>query len=182
MLKTFIALALAGGSFAVVHAQAIPTATRRLDIQVGGEYVNANSDYSRSRDNGYGIYADADFWHGLGAEAEFHFVSDEDPNTNVYERTYEIGARYSRHYGRFQPYAKLMVGRGVFNYQANFSNLAYNLGALGAGTDVHITRHINARFDYEYQHWFSFSRNGDPSLRNDSLTPDMLSGGVAYHF
>jgi hypothetical protein len=182
MLKTLIALTLAGGA-CIAHAQALPTASRLADAQVGGLYVNADSDYSRSRFNGYGIYGDLDFHHGFGAEAEFHFVGDGDPNTNVYERTYEIGARYSRHYGRYQPYAKLMIGRGVFNYSFNVANLAYNIGAIGIGSDIRVKRHFNVRVDYEYQKWLSFPEQGTPGLtNNNSLSPTLLSAGAAYHF
>ena len=162
-------------------SQASPTATRFADLQVGGGFVNGNSDYSRSRFNGYDIYGDLDFHHNFGAEAEYHYISDGDPNTHVYQRTYEIGARYSRHFGPYQPYAKLMIGRGVHNYNYDVANFAYNIGAIGGGTDIRIRRHFNARLDYEYQRWSSFRRNPS-SLPNDSLTPSMLSVGLAYHF
>ncbi|NYF81214.1 outer membrane beta-barrel protein [Granulicella arctica] len=181
MLKGLLLLTLLAGASGA-YAQAKPTASRLLDLQAGGLFINANSDYARSRFNGYGAYADGDFYHGFGAEAEFRYITDQDPYVNLHEHTYEIGPRYSRHYGRFQPYAKLLIGRGVFNYPENTANLAYNLGALGAGTDIRIFRHVNARIDYEYQHWFSFKRNGLPSDPNDSLSPDALSAGIAYHF
>jgi hypothetical protein len=180
VLRALLIITLVGvASFA--GAQALPTASRVGELQVGGLFANANSDYSRSRFNGYGVYADMDFHHGLGVEAVYHFISDQDPNTNVYERTYEIGARYSRHYGRFQPYAKVLVGRGVFNYPENTANFAYNLGALGGGTDIRVRRHIYGRVDFEYQKWFGFAKNFD-STPNDSISPTILSGGFAYRF
>lgn len=180
MLKKLILFSLFVGA-TLSYAQAKPTASRLGDVQAGGLFVNANSDYARSRFNGYGVYADFDFFHGLGAEAEYRFISDQDDQVNIYERTYEIGARYSRHYGRFQPYGKFMYGRGVFNYAYNTANLAYNLFSIGGGTDIRIYRHVNARVDYEYQQWLNFSRDGY-SPRNDGLTPTAISGGLAYHF
>jgi len=180
LLKIALILSLLGGASAA-HAQASFAATRTLDVQVGGLYINANSDYSRSRFNGYGIYGDVDFKHHFGVEGAFHYISDQDSYVNIYERTYEVGGRYVRHYGRFSPYAKVMYGRGVFNYPENTANLAYNLVGLGAGTDIRVLRHLNGRVDYEYQKWFSFAKDAS-SPRSDSLTPNLLSAGFAYHF
>jgi hypothetical protein len=183
MLKWIVIATFFAGS-GLAHGQASATASRAGDLQVGASFMNGNSDYARSRFNGYGIYADLDFHHGFGVEAEFRTINDGDPfpQTNVYERTYQVGGRYSRHYGRFQPFGKLLVGRGVLNYPYNSANLAYNMGSVGVGTDIRIRRHINARVDYEYQKWFSFSKDGSPNTNNDSLTPTILSGGFAYHF
>jgi len=172
ILKGLIVLTLA--AFATrAQAQASATATRLADGQVGVSYVNGQSDFEIDRYNGYGIYANLDFHRGFGIEADFHFMSDHTPS-NIYERTYEIGGRYSRHYGRFQPYAKAMVGRGVFNQAYGVSNLAYNLLAVGVGTDYRIVPRINARVEYEYQDWLSFQDKG--------LNPSLLSVGLAYHF
>ena len=118
-------------------------------------------------------------------EGEFHQINDPDPKEfGVYERTYEIGPRYVLHHGRYNPYAKLMYGRGVFNYPlmldpvtqnlTQTANLAYNIGAIGAGLDYRILPGLNARVDYEYQQWFSFPPSG--------LAPQILSFGAAYRF
>jgi opacity protein-like surface antigen len=173
MLKTLIALTLAGGA-CMAHAQARPTASRLAEAQVGGSYVNAQSDYG-GRFNGFGLYADLDFRRGFGAEAAFHYISSGNSN-GIYERTYEIGGRYSRHYRRFQPYGKFMVGRGVFNFPGNQANLAYNLYAFGGGTDYRVLPNINVRVEYEAQKWLS-----GPLLDN-GLSPGLLSVGAAYHF
>ena len=180
MLKVFTALVFLAATSAG-RAQASATASRFGDVQLGGGFVNAQSDYVRSRLNGYNIYADLDFRHNFGAEIEYHYLTDGDQLVHEYQRTYEIGARYSRHYGRFQPYGKIMIGRGVQNYPYNVANFAYNMGALGGGTDFRVRPHINLRLEYEYQHWFSFRRDA-LTAPNDSLTPNMLSIGAAYHF
>lgn len=185
---------------AAAAAQAGSTASRKLDLQVGAGYANANSDYTTNRIGGYMFYADADFMRHLGAEFNFHQVSDS--NSALYERTYELGARYFRDYGRFKPYVKGLYGRGVFNspvyeyfvptncpvtvttttppctYQVvetNF-NLAYNMMVFGGGLDVSVVPRVNVRVDYEYQKWFS-----GPGLTN-GLSPQILSIGAAYHF
>lgn len=139
----------------------------------------ANSDYSTQRFNGFGFYSTFDVRNHFGVEAEFHQVNG---SQSVYERTYEIGPRYVVHYRRFAPYAKLMYGRGVFNFPPAASdptggpaaNLAYNIWTGGLGTDYRFRPSVNFRVDYEVQRWGGFPPHG--------LSPQILSVGVAYHF
>jgi hypothetical protein len=75
-----------------------------------------------------------------------------------------------------------MYGRGVFNYPPVFgdpklgpaANLAYNIGAIGAGLDYRVIPGMNARVDFEHQQWFGFPLHG--------LTPWIFSVGAAYRF
>jgi hypothetical protein len=167
-----------------LHGQAIPTASSNGDLQIGAMFNLANTDYRPNKFKGYGFYTTFDFRYHLGIEGEFHQVNDPDPKDGVYERTYEIGPRYVLHHGRYHPYAKLLYGRGVFNYPlmldpvtntlTKTANLAYNIGAIGAGLDYRILPGLNARVDYEYQKWLSFPPSG--------LTPQILSFGAAYRF
>ncbi|WP_433984143.1 hypothetical protein RBB78_02800 [Tunturiibacter empetritectus] len=99
-----------------LHAQALPTATSAGVLQAGGEFNYANSDYVPQKIKGGGAYVNFDFKYHWGIEAEFHQINDPNPNTNIYERTYEIGPRYVLHFGRIEPFAKVMYGRGVFQY------------------------------------------------------------------
>jgi hypothetical protein len=170
------------GLFATrLHAQAVPTASAAGILQVGGMFNYADSDYVPQKIKGGGFYATFDFKYHWGIEGEFHQLNDSQPSA-IYERTYEIGPRYVRRYGRLAPYAKGMYGRGVFNYPPVFgdphggaaANLAYNLAAVGVGADYRLLRFMNVRGEYEFQRWFGFPPNG--------LTPGILSIGVAYQF
>ncbi len=172
----------------LLHAQATATASRAGDALVGAGYTTAASDYG-DRFTGYTVYGDFDFSQHIGVEAKFNYVKAPTPST-LYERTYEIGARYFRTYGPLVPYAKVMVGRGVFNYPPCFgppadqtvacANLAYNEASAGIGTDVKIREWLYVRADLEFQHWFSFK--GTPTSQPDSLAPQLFSVGAAYHF
>ncbi len=159
---------------AALHGQAISTASKTFDLQAGGQYVFTKTDYFGTAKRGAGVYATFDFTRHFGIEFDFRkAVSSYDP---AYEKTYEMGGRYHRSYGRFSPYAKALYGRGVFNFVSFgtvVANLAYNEYVLGGGTDYKLTPWLNLRGDYEYQHWMSFPPNG--------LTPQTLSFGVAYH-
>lgn len=178
--KWLLLLPLALGLGTVARAQKLPTATRLLDIQAGGDFVYGHSDYGRSL-KGYGGYATVDFKPHYGVAFDFHQANGTD---QIYERTYEWGGRYVRHYAKWNPYAKLMYGRGVFNFppspldpmHRSAANLAYNLVAIGGGVDYNLRRSINLRGDFEYQDWFS-----GPLLKH-GLTPYLANVGVAYHF
>ncbi len=170
----------------LLHAQATPTASRRGDAQVGAGYSNASSDYG-PRFRGWNIYGDFDFTQHFGVEAEFHSIQPKSPTT-LYERTYEVGGRYFRTYGRLLPYGKVLIGRGVFNYPPCSSstknvacaNLAYNMFAIGGGADFRVREWLTVRGDYEYQNWPSF--RGTIGGASNGLTPSIISVGAAYHF
>src|SRR5258708_4458664 len=181
-LKIFTLICLVGFTVARLHGQASPTASRVGDLQIGAMFNLANTDYRPENFKGFGFYSTYDFKYHVGIEGEFHKINDPDAAEGIYERTYEIGPRYDLHYGRFAPYAKVMYGRGVFNYPPVFgdpkigpiANLAYNIFAIGGGVDYHVLPGLNVRADYEYQQWLSFPPNG--------LTPKIFSVGAAYRF
>lgn len=173
----FAALALAPAPLA--HAQATPSASRLGDPQVGAGFSFGNSNFFTPELGGNGekllgfdLYSTLDLKHHIGVELNFR-QTHPTYGESVYERTYEAGGRYVHPIGRFDPYAKLMYGRGVFNYPNGVANLAYNLMAAGAGADYKLSGSINLRAEYEYQQWFSFPLQ--------PLQPNIITVGVAYH-
>lgn len=183
VLKPILAL-IAVMSFAftparTASAQAKETATRAGDLQVGAAFLFGQSSNTQTIPStsptlpGYAIYAVFDKREHLGVEADFRQITTSN-GTHISERTYEIGGRYVRHYGNFSPYAKLLFGRGVYNYPGDVAKLAYNIFTGGAGADVRVSYSINVRIDYEYQTWMSFPRS--------DLHPGVLAIGIAYHF
>lgn len=166
---------LTAGASSLLRAQASPTASRAGDLQAGIMVSGANLDYAPHDHIGYGAYVDFDFKEHWGVELNIRQISGGTIDEDIYERTYQIGGRYVRTYGRYKPYLRAAVGRGVFNFPFNSANLAYNMYSAGAGVDVRITDRINLRaIDYEYQRWGSFPPRG--------LQPNVVSIGVAYHF
>jgi hypothetical protein len=156
-----------------VLGQATSTASRKADLQVGVGFVSDNSDYDPQRLKGLAFYTTLDLTNHLGGEFVIH-QANSSAGDQLYERSYEIGPRYFRHYGRFSPYVKAMYGRGVFNFPNNVANLAYNMFAGGVGADIRILPYLNVRGDFEYQDWLSFPPQG--------LSPQVITIGVAYHF
>ena len=174
-MKTIVFSLLLFCCLGALEGQATPTASKAFDLQVGGGFVLVKGDYGTRYYRGGAFYSTLDFSPHFGAEIDFHQATY--PSSAQYERTYEIGGRYHRTYGRLSPYAKVLYGRGVFNYVYNsavVANLAYNEFAFGGGADYAVFPWLNVRGDYEYQMWHSFPPNG--------LTPQVITIGVAYHF
>lgn len=162
------------------RAQATATERKAGDLQVGAGLSLVHPDYDRVNTiKGYTFYANFDFRTHYGVEGEFR-QSGIGALSGEYERNYLIGPRYIFHFKRFTPYAKFLIGRGVFNYPPppppyKPANLAYNMLALGGGVDFIVLRHLNVRLvDFEYQRWLSFQK--------DTLTPTVITFGAAYHF
>jgi hypothetical protein len=157
------------------RAQSTTTASRIGDLQLGGGFVFANSNYNFNPTHliGGAFYTTFDMRNHWGGEGSFrHNVASSD--STVYERTYEIGPRIFLHRGALVPYAKVLYGRGVYNFHNNVANVAYNMYTFGGGADLQVRRSINVRADYEYQTWVGF-----PIA---DLHPSVFSVGVAIHF
>src|SRR6187402_370645 len=156
-----------------MRAQAAPAGIGHSSFQAGLGF-SGGPHYGGSRYYGGTFYTTYDFTQHWGIEGDIRQVNTTADN-KLYERTYQLGVRYVRHYkGFINPYGKIMVGRGGFNFYNDSANLAYNIGVLGGGVDLNVSRHINVRGDFEYQHWKGFP--------NGALTPKILTAGVAYHF
>ncbi len=184
-LKTIIT-ALALGLFpSLLMSQAMPTASRQLNVQVGGTFSMANpgiaSDativYGQMNFKGGGLYATIDPANHFGLEMSVRQVFGTE---GVHERTYDVGPRFYLTHGRFVPYGKVLFGRAVFNFPNNFANQAFTEGALGGGLDYRLNSVLYLRGEYEYQRWFSFRTQ--VAAFPGSLSPSVASFGVAYHF
>jgi Outer membrane protein beta-barrel domain len=164
---------LGGASTLYSYSQAIPTASRTADVQVGVGYSIARPDYVQQTFPGFAVYGDFDFRPHIGVEAEYHQVYSTNGDLS-FERTYAIGGRYLRTYGPLVPYVKAMIGRGDFNYPFSETELSYNMFAGGVGADFKLGSYLRVRGEYEFQKWISFPNGG--------LTPQIVTFGVAYHF
>jgi opacity protein-like surface antigen len=168
-----LALSFLLGGASALYSQAVPTASRTGDVQIGAGYSIARPDYVQQTFPGFAAYADFDFRPHIGVEGEFHQVYSTNGDQS-YERTYAIGGRYFRTYGALVPYVKAMVGRGDFNYPFGQTELGYNLFAAGVGADFKLGPWLRVRGEYEFQKWSSFPNGG--------FTPQIVTIGAAYHF
>ncbi len=172
--RSLILIALAAAATGTAHGQASATASAAGAFQIGGGISIANPDYGQKNIKGVTIYTTFDFKTHWGIEGDVHLINLITPQ-DIGEKSYLIGPRYLRQYGRLTPYAKILIGRGVFDYQAQNVAVAKNIYAAGAGLDIHAWRNFNVRaIDFEYQQWPGFAAN--------ALTPLVATAGIAYQF
>jgi opacity protein-like surface antigen len=155
-------------------AQSLPTATRAGDLQIGGGFTFARSGYNFTPIHLFGetFYTTFSWKKYWGGEFDFHNVKASEDST-IYERTFEIGPRLFLPRGPVTPYAKVMYGRGIYNFSEDRANIAYNVYTFGGGLELAVKRSINVRTDYEYQNWAGFPLG--------TLHPSVLTIGLAYH-
>jgi opacity protein-like surface antigen len=169
------AVALAILCTCAAHAQIRETASRAGDLQLGGGFVFASSNYNFApiRLTGGAFYTTFDMRNHWGGEFNLR-QNNSTAGNSVYERTYQIGPRIFLARGPMIPYAKVLIGRGVYNFPNGVANVAYNMYTFGGGSDFDLRRSLKLRVDYEYQTWLGF-----PIA---DLHPSVFTVGVAYHF
>lgn len=174
---------------AAMHAQAEPTAVRKMDLQAGGFFTFGHSNYlpwdtdgnpaplsdlTRTvRIMGGGGYVAADFKPHIGVEIDIRHLTGASNGGN--QTSYELGGRYVfLRTASFAPYARVSYGRGVYAYPGNAAVMSFNLFGLSGGVDYHLTSALTLRGEYEWQSWIAVP------LRNPR--PQTATIGVAYHF
>jgi len=158
---------------AFLHGQVGPAARGGSHLVAGGFFSEYSPDYGSNQLLGIGTFVDFNVRRHLSVEAEGRFLRFNQVYS-VHEDNYELGPRYRWRFGRWEPYAKFMVGNGQFNFPFSYGHGGYLFVAPGGGVDIHFHRfnRFTVRGDYEYQHWFDF--------QNSSLTPNGFSAGIGY--
>ena len=124
------------------------------------------------------------FLNGLGIELEGRDINWGRPSSTPTMRhdTAVGGPIYSiRRFGRFQPYAKYLIGIGSIDFPrlpGSFPSYRHDtrtVYAPGGGADYRVYKKIWVRADYEYQFW--------PNLFGaHSLNPNGVTFGALYDF
>jgi hypothetical protein len=147
-------LAMAG----TASAQVVPAGDAGgLKLSAGATASGFYLQYGERKMFGIAGFVDADTKRQFGLEAEgrwleFHKTAD------VHAETYSIGPRYHMNFGRFQPYAKGLIGFGKFNFPYDYAKGNYMVVTGGAGVDYHLKNRIYIRAaDFEYQNWPQFT-------------------------
>jgi hypothetical protein len=155
-----ILLAVCFGSACTASGQAAPSVnTGHLTISAGATASGYYLQYGERKMLGISGFIDADKRRHLGFEGEARWLVFRQTD-NVHATTYSIGPRYYMTIGRFQPYAKGLVGLGEFNFPYNDAHGSYLVLAPGGGIDYRLNRRIRLRFaDFEYQYWPQFVYN-----------------------
>lgn len=182
---------------AVSQAQVVPSATGRgLSVTVGAMGSVFQPDfkgYWTVKDNQYiptaeasdwaligvGAYVDVKFTRWIQIEAEARF-SRFNQYQNIHQDNYLVGPRIPlRRFGRFTPYAKVLVGITSMDMGPNPNGAGSDPSgrfftvAYGGGVDMKLTRRFTLRaLDGEYQQM--------PQWFGSSASPYGASVGLGY--
>ena len=151
-------LALAASLAGLARAQTVPAGDKGgLGIWAGASGTGYYVQYGERKMVGVTGFVDADTRRRLGIEAEGQWIEFRQ-SANVHIETYSIGPRYHFNLGRFQPYAKGLVGFGDFNFPYNLATGRFLVATGGGGLDFRLSRRIYVRAaDVEYQYWPQFT-------------------------
>ena len=138
-------------------AQAVATAGgggRSISVGGGGAFFNSN--YGQRWVSGYTIYADInrDFRYSAEFRAQSLRFNQEH---GIRETSYLLGPRMSFPHGFWIPYAKVLLGGGIFNAPYNYAEGSYFVVAPGGGVDYERGRFRYRIADVEYQAWPDFT-------------------------
>jgi hypothetical protein len=160
-LPLALAAAVLAGCFtmtSMARAQVVPQAyAGGFKLSAGGTGSGYYLQYGARKMIGASAFVDLDVKRGLGIEAEgrwleFHQTQD------VHVETYSAGLRYHMNFGRFQPYAKGLIGFGDFNFPFNYAHGRYLTATAGGGLDYRLSHRLHVRIaDVEYQDWPQFT-------------------------
>jgi hypothetical protein len=127
----------------------------RISISAGGTASEYYLQFGQTRVLGATPFADIDIWRHYGIEAETRFLEFNQPQPqNIHAETYLAGPRYRINLGKFQLYAKGLVGFGVLHYTYGLGTDHDFVAAPGGGVDYHISPRVHIRLaDVEYQCW-----------------------------
>jgi opacity protein-like surface antigen len=145
-------------------------------LTAGGYYSNFDSDYSKDRLGGLGVYVDWGLFGKLGVEGEARWLRFHQ-DFGTHEDNYLVGPRYSFRHRKFVPYAKFLLGAGELNFPNGEGHGGYFALVPGGGLDYRLTRRFTVRGDYEYHFWPSAPGGGLPT---HGLTPNGFTIGVGY--
>lgn len=152
--------------------QAFATATGPgTSVYVGSGVSIFQADYGRRILGGVAVFADIQPHWRFGLEAESRYLRLHTAE-QVTETDFLIGPRVLVRPGRWQPYAKFLVGGGRINMPFGYARGDFLALVPGAGVDFALTSEVNIRVcDLEYQLWRDFPYG--------QLRPYGLSGGLS---
>lgn len=181
-LKALLAAAVLGAAIPT-YAQVAPEAKAHgVPLTVGVGYSDFATDWN-GRLEGPALWLDWNFYtgpaflRGFGAEVEARDLNYGRRVPKLRMDTISGGVIYTvRHFRRFNPYAKFLVGYGSMDFivdQPDYTHDTRTLYALGGGLDYRVYRNVSVRGNYEYQFWWDF-------FNHHALNPNGVTVGVSY--
>ncbi len=169
------------------HAQAIPTASRGLDLSAFGAVAGVDTGLSGGRNLSFVVGADLGFVpvHGVRPTVEVRGLYPMDGGSIASQRSILFGPRADfllNH--RLRPYGDFLLGRGQMDYQNGgylfgpnvYVETTTNVYSPGGGVDYDLSQNLSVKADVQFQHW------GYSPTPSGGLWSKVGTVGVVYHF
>jgi len=166
--------------------QTAPAATQGgIPITIGAGYSEFYSDWSGNISGGtlwidWNMYRMPTILQGLGLEIEardLNFNRNGDQPKLRMDTAAGGPIYHYRHWERFQPYAKGLMGMGSHDFNdirdPNYEHDTRVILVTGGGMEYRFWRNMWVRGDYQYQFWFHYFNNHD-------LNPEGGTVGISY--
>lgn len=170
----FLLIVAATESLSVLgDAQALPTATGPGQSIVIGVGTSAyHIDYGHRWLAGPHAWIDYTPLLHFGIEGEARLL-DHNEDLGTHASTLIVGPRIVVCRGPLEPYVKVLVGSGHFNFPYRYAQGNYLIVAGGGGVDLHVGPRLQVRvLDVEYQRW--------PQFTFGAMTSFGVSTGISY--
>lgn len=169
-IATLLLLLLAGTK---ASAQAVATATGPgTSIVAGGGASLFDSSYGQRNLGGGFVFTDIQPHWRFGVELEARYLRVH-TSEELSEKNYLAGPRVILRSGRWQPYAKFLIGDGHIDLPFHYGHGDFLALVPGAGVDLELNEYIDVRaIDVEYELWREFPFG--------SMSPYGISAGVSF--
>ena len=126
-------------------------------LSAGGTASGYFLQYGERKMLGVTAFVDVDTIRHFGFEGEGRWLVFNQTES-VTTATYLAGPRVHMSVGKFQPYAKGLVGVGEFNFPYNLARGSYLVVGPGGGVDYRLSKKVSLRIaDFEYDYWPQFT-------------------------
>jgi Outer membrane protein beta-barrel domain len=177
----------------LIHAQAIPTATRPFTFSAFGAATGTYTGLNGGKNVGITAGGDIGFmpYHRFYPSAEVRGTYPVDDGSVDAQKNILFGLKVERYYNRFRPYVDFLYGRGDVDYATvspclagspnSAGTLCYinspsNVFSFGGGLDYTLTDHLALKIDAQFQHY------AVPVTPSGTLYSKPISIGVVYRF
>lgn len=166
-------------------AQAVPTATRRLQVKVfaGGSGVYTGLNSGRNIGISAGVDLGIHSLHSVFPSLELRGTLPVDKGQTDNQRNVLVGLKLAQYYGPLHPYADLLYGRGEIRYPSGYDTpdrkffyiqSTSNVFSPGVGLDLKFTDHLDLKVDAQFQ------RYSTPVVASGHLLAPSVMLGLSY--
>jgi hypothetical protein len=170
------------------HAQATPAYVQPWELSAFGGVTGTYTGLSGGKNLGItaGVDLRAYTFRRYMFSGELRGTYPIDAGTIDSQKNALGGLKVGRDFGRIHPYADILAGRGLIDYQGTgyinpsqtliYTSSPSTVISPGAGVDLDLEDQLALKLDAQFQHWDT------PVTASGSLYAKALTAGIVYRF